>query len=58
MMGGVCLNDEENGPIGLSGMVRDAPNAGSLAGAAFELPRTQAECYRSRRSLVIWGMSG
>ncbi len=34
-----------------------AQHAGSIPQAVFRLPGTQAECFRSRRSLVIWGMS-
>jgi len=56
-MGEVCLNDEEKQQIGFSGMVRAATNARSRADAAFGPLRTPAECYRSRRSLVNWGMS-
>ena len=38
--GGVCLNDEEKGQTGLSGMVRAATNARSRADAIFGLRRT------------------
>ncbi len=34
-----------------------APSAGSDSDAANWIPRTPAECHRSRRPLVIWGMS-
>jgi len=53
----VCLNDEEKGQIGLSEMGSGAQHAESIADAVCGLPRTPAERYRSRRSLVIWGMS-
>jgi hypothetical protein len=38
-------------------MVRGAQHAGSVPDAAFRRPDTAAEGYRSRQSLVIWGMS-
>lgn len=55
--GGARLNDGKKHQIGFSGMVRAATNARSRADDVFGLLRTQAECYRARRSLVIWGMS-
>ena len=42
-----------------SGFLRSdlASRTVSVTDAVFGLPRTPAGCYRSRRSLIIWGMS-
>jgi hypothetical protein len=47
----------EDHDIGTLGLVRAAPNGGSPANVVFGARVPQQKCYRSHRSLVIWGMS-